>query len=485
VETISQQAAKLSKTWQTDPRWKDTARTYSAEDVVRLRGTIQEEHTLARHGAERLRKLLVDEDAVTALGALTGNQAVQQVKAGLKAIYLSGWQVAADANLAGQTYPDQSLYPVNSVPQVVRRINNALQRADQITWSESKDGDVHTSPYWLAPIVADAEAGFGGVLNAFELMKSMIAAGAAGVHWEDQLASEKKCGHLGGKVLIPTGQHIRTLNAARLAADVCDVPTVVIARTDAQAATLITSDIDERDQRFVTGTRTAEGYYRVRNGIEPCIARGLAYAPYSDLLWMETSKPDLDVAREFAEGIKNVYPDQMLAFNCSPSFNWRENLDDSTIAKFGKELAAMGYRFQFITLAGFPQPLHVRPGQRLRRRGHARLRQAPGGRVRVGEVRLHRHPPPARGRHRLLRPGDLRDLTQRRDGGPERLHRSRAVPRLTRARDPRSRCPRSRRRARWARLRSGAGGCLVAAGVDGEQAIDGHQVEDALYRAAG
>jgi isocitrate lyase len=351
VETISQQAAKLSETWQTDPRWKDTERTYSAEDVVRLRGTIQEEFTLARHGAERLRKLLAEEDAVTALGALTGNQAVQQVKAGLKAIYLSGWQVAADANLAGQTYPDQSLYPVNSVPQVVRRINNALQRADQISWSESQDGE--GVPHWLAPIVADAEAGFGGVLNAFELMKSMIAAGAAGVHWEDQLASEKKCGHLGGKVLIPTGQHIRTLNAARLAADVCNVPSVVIARTDAQAATLLTTDVDERDQPFVTGTRTAEGFYRVRNGIEPCIARGLAYAPYSDLLWMETSKPDLDVAREFAEGIKSVYPDQMLAFNCSPSFNWRAHLDDTTIAKFSKELAAMGYRFQFITLAGF------------------------------------------------------------------------------------------------------------------------------------
>ena len=351
METISQQAAKLSKTWQTDPRWKDTERTYSAEDVVRLRGTIQEEFTLARHGAERLRKLLAEEDAVTALGAMTGNQAVQQVRAGLKAIYLSGWQVAADANLSGQTYPDQSLYPVNSVPQVVRRINNALLRADQIAWSESENGE--GVPDWLAPIVADAEAGFGGVLNAFELMKSMIAAGAAGVHYEDQLASEKKCGHLGGKVLIPTSQHIRTLNAARLAADVCDVPSVVIARTDAQAATLLTTDVDERDQPFVTGTRTAEGFYRVRNGIEPCIARGLAYAPYADLLWMETSKPDLDVAREFAEGVKSVYPDQMLAFNCSPSFNWRAHLDDSTIAKFSKELAAMGYRFQFITLAGF------------------------------------------------------------------------------------------------------------------------------------
>jgi isocitrate/methylisocitrate lyase len=353
VDTISQQAARLQREWESDPRWKATTRTYSAEDVIRLRGTVQEEYTLARLGAERLRRLLAEEDAVTALGALTGNQAVQQVRAGLKAIYLSGWQVAADANLAGQTYPDQSLYPANSVPQVVRRINNALMRADQVTWAESADGDVRNSPHWLAPIVADAEAGFGGVLNAFELMKAMIAAGAAGVHWEDQLASEKKCGHLGGKVLIPTGQHIRTLNAARLAADVCGVPSLIIARTDAQAATLITSDVDQRDQPFLDGTRTAEGFYRVRNGIEPCIARGLAYAPYSDLLWMETSKPDLDVAREFAEGIKKVYPDQLLAYNCSPSFNWRAHLDESTIAKFGKELAAMGYRFQFITLAGF------------------------------------------------------------------------------------------------------------------------------------
>ncbi len=349
--SISQQAARLRDEWETDPRWNDIERTYSAEDVIRLRGSVQEEHTLARLGAERLRRLLAEQDAVTALGAITGNQAVQQVKAGLKAIYLSGWQVAADGNLAGQTYPDQSLYPVNSVPQMVRRINNALLRADQIGWSESADGE--DTPYWLAPIVADAEAGFGGVLNAFELMKSMIAAGAAGVHWEDQLASEKKCGHLGGKVLIPTAQHIKTLTAARLAADVCGVPTLVIARTDAHAATLLVSDVDDRDKPFVTGERTAEGFYRVRNGIEPSIARGLAYAPYSDLLWMETSTPDLDVAREFAEGIKSEYPDQMLAYNCSPSFNWRAHLDEETIASFGKELAAMGYRFQFITLAGF------------------------------------------------------------------------------------------------------------------------------------
>ena len=344
------QVAELEQIWASDPRWDRTERTYTAADVVRLRGSVQEEHTLARIGAERLWALLQREEYVHALGALTGNQAVQQVKAGLKAIYLSGWQVAADANLAGQTYPDQSLYPVNSVPQVVRRINNALMRADQITWAESTG---EGAPYWMAPIVADAEAGFGGVLNAFELMKSMIAAGAAGVHWEDQLASEKKCGHLGGKVLIPTGQHIKTLSAARLAADVCGVPSLIVARTDAQAATLLTSDVDERDQPFVTGDRTAEGFYRVRNGIGSCISRGLSYAPHADLLWMETSTPDLGVAAEFAEAIHSVYPDQMLAYNCSPSFNWRANLDDATIAKFQKELAAMGYKFQFITLAGF------------------------------------------------------------------------------------------------------------------------------------
>ncbi|MGI5291599.1 isocitrate lyase [Nonomuraea polychroma] len=349
IDRLKGAAEQLRDEWENDPRWAGVERTYSAEDVVRLRGSVQEEHTLARLGAERLWDLLHTEDYVNALGALTGNQAVQQVKAGLKAIYLSGWQVAADANLGGQTYPDQSLYPANSVPAVVRRINNALLRADQITWSEG----VSDAPHWLAPIVADAEAGFGGVLNAFELMKGMIAAGAAGVHWEDQLASEKKCGHLGGKVLIPTGQHIKTLNAARLAADVCGVPSLIIARTDAQAATLLTSDVDPRDQQFATGERTAEGFYRVRNGIQACVARGLAYAPYSDLLWMETGTPDLDVAREFAEAIKAEYPDQMLAYNCSPSFNWKKHLDDSTIAKFQRELGHMGYTFQFITLAGF------------------------------------------------------------------------------------------------------------------------------------
>jgi isocitrate lyase len=353
MNTISQQAANLRKEWETDPRWADVARTYTAEDVIRLRGSVVEEHTLARRGANRLWQLLHTEDAVRALGAITGNQAVEMVKAGLQAIYLSGWQVAADGNLAGHTYPDQSLYPVNSVPQMVRRINNALLRADQIAWSERSCDSTAPRQQWLAPIVADAEAGFGGVLNAFELMKAMIDAGAAGVHFEDQLSSEKKCGHLGGKVLIPTGQHIKTLTAARLAADVCDVPALVVARTDAHAATLLTSDMDERDQPFVTGERTAEGFYRVRNGLAPCVARGLAYAPHSDLLWMETSTPDLAEARAFAEAIKAAHPDQMLAYNCSPSFNWRAHLDEETIARFQKELAAMGYRFQFITLAGF------------------------------------------------------------------------------------------------------------------------------------
>ncbi|WP_418277652.1 isocitrate lyase [Isoptericola jiangsuensis] len=342
-------AEALAEQWATDPRWAGTTRDYSAQDVVALRGSVGEEHTLARRGSEVLWDLLHSEDYVNALGALTGNQAVQQVKAGLKAIYLSGWQVAGDANLSGQTYPDQSLYPANSVPAVVRRINNALLRADQIDVEENGT----PTRNWLAPIVADAEAGFGGPLNAYELMRSMIASGAAGVHWEDQLASEKKCGHLGGKVLIPTKQHVRTLNAARLAADVADVPSVVIARTDAEAATLLTSDVDERDQPFLTGGRTGEGFYEVRNGIEPCIARAHAYAPYADLIWMETGTPDLDLARRFAEAVKAEFPDQMLAYNCSPSFNWKKHLDDATIAKFQRELGAMGFSFQFITLAGF------------------------------------------------------------------------------------------------------------------------------------
>ncbi len=348
ILTSAPTAEALDDLWRTDPRWAGVHRDYTGADVVRLRGSVQEAHTLADRGARRLWDLINEEDYVHALGALTGNQAVQQVRAGLKAIYLSGWQVAADANLSGQTYPDQSLYPANSVPAVVRRINNALARADQI---EVAEGAVTRD--WFAPIVADAEAGFGGPLNAYELMAGMIAAGAAGVHWEDQLASEKKCGHLGGKVLIPTKQHERTLNAARLAADVANVPTVVVARTDAQAATLITSDIDERDRRFINGERSSEGFYRVENGIEPCIERGIAYARYADLLWMETSEPDLEVARQFAEGVKKEYPDQLLAYNCSPSFNWKKHLDDDTIAKFQRELGAMGYKFQFITLAGF------------------------------------------------------------------------------------------------------------------------------------
>ena len=343
-------AEQLRRRWATEPRWAGVERDYDADDVVALRGRVVEEYTLARLGAERLWQLLHTHDYVSALGALTGNQAVQMVKAGLKAIYLSGWQVAADANLAGQTYPDQSLYPANSVPAVVRRINNALLRADQIAWTEDASAP---DPHFLAPIVADAEAGFGGPLNAFELMRGMIAAGAAGVHWEDQLASEKKCGHMGGKVLVPTGQHIRTLNAARLAADLCDVPTLIVARTDSLGANLLTSDIDERDTRFVTGDRTAEGFYRVTPGPEAAIARGLAYAPYCDLLWVETATPDLAFARQFAEAIHREFPGKKLAYNCSPSFNWKATLDDDAIASFQKELGAMGYAFQFITLAGF------------------------------------------------------------------------------------------------------------------------------------
>ncbi|WP_406055642.1 isocitrate lyase [Streptomyces sp. NBC_01077] len=351
---VSTAAARLAERWAAEPRWAGIERTYGAEDVVRLSGSVREEHTLARRGAERLWRQLHEQDYIHALGALTGGQAVQQVRAGLQAIYLSGWQVAADANQAGHTYPDQSLYPVNSVPQVVRRINNALLRADQIATAEGgSTASADEGIDWLAPIVADAEAGFGGPLNAFELTKAMIAAGAAGIHYEDQLASEKKCGHLGGKVLVPTAQHIRTLNAARLAADIADTPTLIIARTDALAANLITSDVDERDAQFVTGERTAEGFYRVQNGMAPVIARGLAYAPYADLIWVETGTPDLAQAREFAEAIHAEYPDQMLAYNCSPSFNWKAALDDDQIAKFQRELGAMGYRFQFITLAGF------------------------------------------------------------------------------------------------------------------------------------
>ncbi|GAA1629483.1 isocitrate lyase [Georgenia ruanii] len=345
------EAAELERTWASDPRWAGIRRDYTAEDVVRLRGSVREEFTLARRGAERLWELLHTKDYVHALGAITGNQAVQMVRAGLQAIYLSGWQVAADGNTAGNTYPDQSLYPVNSVPTIVRRINNALLRADEITWSEGTE----TGNDWLAPIVADAEAGFGGPLNAFELAKALITAGAAGVHYEDQLASEKKCGHLGGKVLVPTRQHVRTLNAARLAADVLDVPTIIVARTDSLAANLITSDVDERDQAFTTGERTPEGFYRTTPGPEVVVARALAYAPYADLIWVETSTPDLGLARQVAEAVHAEFPGKMLAYNCSPSFNWKKHLTDEDIARFQRELGAMGYKFQFITLAGFHQ----------------------------------------------------------------------------------------------------------------------------------
>ena len=345
--------AELERQWASDPRWAGVTRPYSAADVVRLRGSVPIEYSLARQGAERLWDLLHHEDYINALGALTGGQAVEMVKAGLKAIYLSGWQVAADANLSEQVYPDQSLYAANSVPAVVRRINNALRRADQIEWAEAKGSPKGEHRHWMVPIVADAEAGFGGALNVFELMKGMIEAGAAGVHWEDQLSSEKKCGHMGGKVLIPTSQHVRTLGAARLAADVCGVPSLVVARTDSLGATLLTSDVDPLDQEFCTGERSPEGFYYVRSGMDIAVARGLAYAPFADLIWCETSTPDLEEARIYAERIKAEYPDKMLAYNCSPSFNWRKHLDDQTIARFQKELGAMGYTFQFVTLAGW------------------------------------------------------------------------------------------------------------------------------------
>jgi len=338
----------LSQDWQDNPRLSGIHRDYSADDVERLRGNVRVEHSLAKQGAEKLWRQMHAQPYVNALGALTGNQAMQQVKAGLKAIYLSGWQVAADANLAGQMYPDQSLYPADSVPAVVRKINNSLLRADQLHHAEGDD-----SVDWMAPIVADAEAGFGGVLNAHELMKAMIEAGAAGVHYEDQLASAKKCGHMGGKVLVPTSEAVAKLSAARLAADIMGVPTILVARTDAMAAALLTSDIDEYDHEFVTGGRTVEGFFETRAGIDQAISRGLAYAPYADLLWCETGKPDLQQAKKFADAIHAQFPGKLLAYNCSPSFNWKQNLDDETIAKFQNELGAMGYKFQFITLAGF------------------------------------------------------------------------------------------------------------------------------------
>ncbi|MGI9077090.1 MAG: isocitrate lyase [Gemmatimonadaceae bacterium] len=345
---LSAQASALWTRWETHPRWRGIERSYTAEDVVRLRGSVRVEYSLARQGAERLWQMMNSDDYVHTFGALTGAQAVQMVKAGLRAIYLSGWQVAADGNLGGQTYPDQSLYPSNSVPSLVRRLNNALLRADQIEWSEGKK-----SREWMVPIVADAEAGFGGPIHAFELMKGMIEGGASGVHFEDQLAAEKKCGHMGGKVLVPTSQFLRTLSAARFAADVLDVPTLLIARTDADSATLLTSDVDERDRAFCTGERTPEGYFHVRGGMEAAVARALAYAPCADVLWFETSKPDLDEAKEFAEAIHEQHPGKLLAYNCSPSFNWRRNIDDETTARFQRELGAMGYKFQFITLAGW------------------------------------------------------------------------------------------------------------------------------------
>jgi len=345
---MRERVEKLQSEWELSKRWKDVSRTYSAEEVIRLRGSIDIEYTIARRGSEKLWELLHTEDYVPALGALTGNQAVQQVKAGLKAIYLSGWQVAADANLAGHMYPDQSLYPANSVPDVVKRINQALQRADQIEHVEG-----NTKMDWFVPIVADAEAGFGGQLNVFELMKAMIEAGAAAVHFEDQLSSEKKCGHLGGKVLLPTQTAVRNLISARLAADVMGVPTVLIARTDADAADLITSDVDPYDAKFITGERTSEGFYRTRAGIDQAIARGLAYAPYADLIWCETSEPNLEEAKQFAEAIHEKFPGKLLAYNCSPSFNWKKKLREETIATFQSELGKMGYKFQFVTLAGF------------------------------------------------------------------------------------------------------------------------------------
>lgn len=348
MEHLTLEAARLAEEWTTNPRWEGVVRDYTADEVVRLQGSIREQHTLARRTSEKLWELFGTEDYVNALGAISGGQAVQMVKAGLRSIYLSGWQVAGDGNLAGEVYPDQSLYPANSAPAMVKRINNALRRADQIHWAEG-DTDID----WFVPIIADAEAGFGGALNVFELTKQFIEAGAAGVHLEDQLAAEKKCGHMGGKVLVPTSQHIRSLQAARLAADVAGVPTIIVARTDADSATLLTSDVDPRDRPFIEGERTAEGFYRVTGGPESAIARGLAYAPYCDLIWCETSKPDLEEARKFASAIHAQYPGKMLAYNCSPSFNWSAHLDEGTIARFQKELGVMGYRYQFITLAGF------------------------------------------------------------------------------------------------------------------------------------
>jgi isocitrate lyase len=380
---IQVEADQLEARWREDSRWAGIERSYTATDVVRLRGSVLPEQTVARLGAERLWELLRREEPTRALGAMTGGQAVQMVKAGLEAIYLSGWQVAADANLSGSTYPDQSLYPANSAPALVKRLNNALLRADQIDWSENRNGT-----YWLAPILADAEAGFGGPLNAYELMRSMIEAGAAGVHYEDQLASEKKCGHLGGKVLVPTAQFVRTLNAARLAADVCDVPTLLLARTDALSAALLTSDVDEYDRDFVTGERTPEGFFRVKDGIEAAISRGLAYAPYADLIWFETSTPDMGEAKEFADAVHEKFPGKLLAYNCSPSFNWRKHLDDDAIAGFQTQLGEWGYKFQFITLAGFHS---LNAGMFELARGYAEEQMTAYVRLQENEFALEEH----------------------------------------------------------------------------------------------
>ena len=418
---------ELRKDWSDNPRWNGVKRGYSVENVARLRGSVKIEYTLAKLGAEKLWKLLDERPYVSSLGASTGNQAVQQVRAGVPAIYLSGWQVAADANDSLQMYPDQSLYAVSSVPTVVKRINNALLRADQIQTMEGK-ADVD----WLAPIVADAESGFGGVLNAFELMKAMIEAGAAGVHFEDQLASVKKCGHMGGKVLVPTQEAVQKLIAARLAADIMGVPTVLLARTDAEAADIVTSDIDENDKPFLTGERTSEGFYKTRKGFDQALARGIAYAEYADMVWCETGTPDLAFARKFAEGVRRKHPDKMLAYNCSPSFNWKRNLDDATIAKFQRELGAMGYKFQFITLAGFHSlnysMFELAHGYAQR---HERLRGAAAERVLCRGKRFHGRQAPARGRHRLLRrdhPGGNRG--QGVHHGAARLDRGRAILRL-------------------------------------------------------
>ena len=421
---IRTEAAELERRWEAD-RWTGIERTYTAVEVVRLRGAIREEHSLARAGAEKLWGLLNHEDHVQALGALTGGQAVEMIKAGLKSIYLSGWQVAADQNLAGQTYPDQSLYPADSVPKVVQRINNALRRADQIAWSEGRNAD------YLAPIVADAEAGFGGPLNAFELMKAMIEAGASGVHFEDQLASEKKCGHLGGKVLVPTSQFIRTLTAARLAADVLDVPTVLVARTDALAATLLTTDVDERDAAFATGERTAEGFYTVRNGMDAAVARAVAYAPYADMLWCETSTPDLEEARVFAEAVHAEFPGKLLAYNCSPSFNWTQHLDESTIARVPEGARGDGVPVPVHHPRGLPRAerIDVRARARLRERGDERIRQASGTRVRTGVRGLHGDEAPVRGRHRVLRSrGEGDQWRSDVDAGLGRVNGGRSVP---------------------------------------------------------